>query len=54
VSRSPVDDEQVPEAIRVPNWIRYTPDADQDAAAMRLAVALDADFEHARAQADLA
>jgi WD40 repeat protein len=49
VLRSPVADDEVPEAIRVRNWIPYTPDADQDAAAKRLATALDTDFEHARA-----
>jgi WD40 repeat protein len=49
VLRSPVSHDEVPEAIRVRNWIPYTPDADQDAAARRLATALDTDFEHARA-----
>jgi WD40 repeat protein len=47
--REPVEDERLPEAIRIRNWIFCTPDIDVEAASRRLAAALDADIEHARA-----
>jgi hypothetical protein len=49
VLRSPVADDVLPEAIRIRNWIPYTPDVDATVASERLLVALDTDIEHARA-----
>jgi WD40 repeat protein len=49
VLREPVPDEALPEAIRVRNWVPYTPDADANAASDRLVAALDTDLEHVHA-----
>jgi len=49
VLRQPVADELLPEAIRVRNWVPFTPDQPADTAAARLITALDTDLEHARA-----
>ncbi len=49
VLREMVVDDGLPEAIRVRNWIPYTPDVDAQAASERLVAALDTDLEHARA-----
>jgi WD40 repeat protein len=47
--REPVPDDALPEAVRVRNWIPFTPDVDRDAACDRLVAALDKDLEHAHA-----
>ena len=49
VLRAPVDDDRLPEPIRVRNWIPFTPDQDVDVAAQRLVDALDTDLSHAHA-----
>ena len=49
VLREMVEDDGLPQAIRIRNWIPYTPDVDTAAASERLLVALDTDLEHARA-----
>ncbi len=49
VLRELVADDGLPEAIRVRNWIPYTPDVDAQAASERLVAALDTDLEHAHA-----
>ena len=49
VLRELVEDDGLPEAIRVRNWIPYTPDVDASAAAARLVAALDTDLDHTRA-----
>jgi WD40 repeat protein len=49
VLREIVEDERLPEAIRIRNWVQYTPEVASEAASQRLAEALDADIEHARA-----
>ena len=49
VLREPTADELVPEAIRVRNWVQFTPDADAAAAADQLVAAIDTDLEHAHA-----
>ena len=49
VLREPVEDERLPEAIRVRSWIPYTPDIDAATASERLISALDTDLEHTRA-----
>ncbi len=49
VLRQAVDDDLLPEAIRVRHWIPYLPDADAAAATDRLIAALDTDLEHMRA-----
>ena len=45
----PVDDNSVPEPIRVRSWIPFTPDVDQGAASKRLLAALNTDLEHTHA-----
>ena len=47
--RELVEDDGLPEAIRVRNWIPYTPDVDKSAASARLLIALDTDLDHTRA-----
>ena len=49
VLRELVEDDGLPEAIRVRNWIPYTPDVDAAAASERLVAALDTDLEHTHA-----
>ena len=44
-----MDDDRLPEPIRVRNWIPFTPDQDVDVAAQRLVDALDTDLSHAHA-----
>jgi WD40 repeat protein len=48
VLREPVADEELPEAIRVRNWVVFTPDVD-DGAADRLIAAIDTDLGHVHA-----
>ncbi|MDP9257852.1 MAG: TIR domain-containing protein [Actinomycetota bacterium] len=47
--REMVEDDRLPEAIRIRNWIPCRPDVDMEAVSQRLAAAMDADIEHARA-----
>ncbi len=47
--REPVADDALPEAVRVRNWIPFTPDVDAHAASDRLVAALDTDLDHVRA-----
>lgn len=49
VLREPVEDDGLPDAIRVRSWIPYTPDVDAATASDRLIAALDADLEHTHA-----
>jgi WD40 repeat protein len=49
VLREPVEDDGLPEAIRVRSWIPYTPDVDAATASDRLIAALDTDLEHTHA-----
>jgi WD40 repeat protein len=49
VLREPVPDEQLPEAIRVRNWVPFTPDADAAVASERLVAAINTDLAHAHA-----
>src|SRR6476469_1931158 len=49
VLREMVEDDALPEAIRVRNWVEYTPDMDAEAASERLVSALDTDLAHAHA-----
>ena len=48
VLREPVADEVLPEAIRVRNWVSFTPDV-EEGAAERLIAAIDTDLEHTHA-----
>jgi WD40 repeat protein len=47
--REPVADNALPEAVRIRNWIPFTPDVDAHAASDRLVVALDTDLDYVRA-----
>ena len=44
-----VEDERLPEAIRIRNWIPYTPHTDQAQASQRLVAAIDTDLVHTQA-----
>src|SRR5260221_7697679 len=48
VLRVPVADDALPEAIRVRNWVPFTPDVEHDGAAARLVAAIDTNLGHAR------
>jgi hypothetical protein len=47
VLRAPVSDDALPEAIRIRNWVPFTPDQSPDAATARLVTAIDTDIGHA-------
>ena len=46
VLRQPVEDSEIPTAIRERNWIPFTEDGEFDSAADRVVQALDTDLEH--------
>ena len=46
VLHRPVPDETLPEAIRIRNWIPFTPDVEEEEATTRLLVALETDLDH--------